>query len=65
MVPHNIVMTSPEAGMAFDLPLATEPKTITFTPTKTGTYPFYCTKRFLFFPDHRAKGMEGVIEVME
>ncbi len=64
VTPHNIVMESADAGMAFDLALDTEPKTITFTPTKTGTYPFYCTKRFLFFADHRAQGMEGKIEVV-
>jgi len=64
-VPHNILMDSPEAGMAFDVDLKKEGKAITFTPTKKGTYLFYCTRKLLFFKSHREKGMEGVIEVVE
>ena len=64
-VPHNIVMNSPEAGMVFDVTLSEEPKTITFTATKPGTYPIYCSKKLLFFESHREKGMEGQLEVTE
>jgi plastocyanin len=63
-VPHNIVLHAPEAGIDFKVELGTDPKVIKFTPTKTGKYPFYCSKRFLFWT-HRAKGMEGVLEVTE
>jgi plastocyanin len=63
-VPHNIVLHAPEAGVDFDVDLGKEPKVIKFTPTKTGKYPFYCSKRFLFWT-HRDKGMEGVLEVTE
>ncbi|OGW27521.1 MAG: quinol oxidase [Nitrospirae bacterium GWC2_42_7] len=63
--PHNILMKSPEAGMNFNEDLGKEPKTIKFTPTKTGKFPVYCDKKFLFFKDHRDKGMEGTIEVKE
>ena len=63
-VPHNIVLHAPEAGIDFDVDLGTEPKVIKFTPTKTGKYPLYCSKRFLFWT-HRDKGMEGVLEVTE
>lgn len=63
-IPHNIVAESPEAGIVFDESLASDPKTIRFTPTKTGTYPFYCSKKVIFFASHREKGMEGVIEVV-
>lgn len=63
-VPHDIVMHSPEAGMDFKVDFGNEPKTIKFTPTKTGKYPFYCDKGFLFW-NHREKGMEGVLEVTE
>jgi plastocyanin len=65
MAPHNIVMKAKDAGLEFNEFLESKPKTITFTPTKTGRYPFYCTKRLLFFKDHRAQGMEGTIEVVE
>ena len=64
LVPHNIVLHAPEAGIDFDVSLGTEPKVIKFTPTKTGKYAFYCSKRFLFWT-HRDKGMEGVLEVTE
>lgn len=65
MVPHNVVMKSPEAGMEFDTAMGTEAKAVTFTPTKTGVFPFYCSKKLLFFESHKEKGMEGVIEVVE
>jgi plastocyanin len=63
---HDIVMREPGAGMDFEVELdKDEPKVIRFTPTKVGTYPFYCDKRFLFFKSHRKRGMEGVLEVVE
>ena len=63
IVPHNIVATSPEAGIDFDVSLESDPQVIRFTPTKAGSYPFYCNKKLLFFESHREKGMEGVLEV--
>ena len=64
-VPHNIVIKAPEAGIEFDESLSSDPKTIRFTPTKTGSYPMYCSKKLLFFASHREKGMEGLLEVVE
>jgi len=64
-VPHNIVIDAPGAGLAFDESIGKDDKVIRFTPTKTGEYPFYCTKRFLFFKSHRGKGMEGILKVIE
>ena len=64
-VPHDIAIKAPEAGIDFSVSMGEEPKTVKFTPTKTGTYPFYCTKKLLFFESHREKGMEGVLEVVE
>jgi len=63
LVPHNIVMKSPDAGMDFAEDLGTTPKVVKFTPTKTGSFPVYCSKGGLF-STHREKGMEGVIEVV-
>ena len=65
IVPHSIEMHSPEAGMQFEESLESGPRTIRFTPTKTGRYPFSCTKRFLFFRSHADRGMKGMIEVTE
>lgn len=65
MVPHDIAMTSPEAGMDFKESLETKTKAVRFTPTRIGRYPFYCDKKLLFFKSHRKEGMAGVIEVVE
>lgn len=65
MVPHTIVMKAPDAGINFSVELGTEPKTISFTPMKTGTYQFYCDKKLLFFESHREKGMYGILEVVD
>lgn len=62
-VPHDIMMNSPEAGMKFQEGLTTEPRIIGFVPTKTGKYPFFCSKKFMG-SSHRGKGMEGIIEVV-
>jgi plastocyanin len=65
LVPHDIVMDSPEAGMSFKINFDREGKEIYFIPKKVGVYPFYCDKKFLFFPSHREEGMEGKLEVVE
>ena len=64
LIPHDIVSKFPEAGIEFQESLSSTPKTIKFTPTKVGKYPFYCSKKAPFSKSHREKGMEGVIEVV-
>jgi len=65
ITPHGFVIKEPDAGIEIDESLSTEPKTIKFTPNKVGKYPFYCSKKLLFFKSHREQGMEGIIEVVE
>jgi len=65
IAPHSFVIKAPEAGMDINEALDKDPKVIKFVPQKTGKYPFYCDRRFLFFRTHRDKGMEGVMEVVE
>ena len=65
IAPHNIVVKAPDAGINIEESLSTEPKSIQFTPTKVGKYPFECTKRFLFFKSHKDRGMHGMLEVVE
>jgi plastocyanin domain-containing protein len=65
VIPHSFVIQAPEAGIAVDEDLSSEPKQIRFTPTAAGSYPFYCRNRLLFFESHREKGMEGVLDVVE
>jgi len=63
-VPHNIVLKAPEAGIDFAEELGSEVKVIRFTPTKVGSYPFECGKRFLYFESHKERGMHGILEVV-
>ena len=64
LIPHDIVAKSPETGIEFQKNLSSTLKTIKFTPTSVGAYPFYCSKKAPFSKSHREKGMEGVIEVV-
>jgi plastocyanin domain-containing protein len=65
IAPHNIFLKAPEAGIDFSVSLGSEPKSITFTPTKVGKYTFECTHKFLFFKSHKDQGMHGILEVVE
>jgi plastocyanin len=65
IAPHNLVIQAPGANINLKEDLSVTPKTITFTPRLPGRYLFYCDKKLLFFPSHRKKGMEGVLEVVE
>jgi uncharacterized cupredoxin-like copper-binding protein len=66
IIPHNIVMNHPEAGMDFRIEIdPEEPVRVSFTPLKVGVFEFFCDKKLLFFPSHKEKGMHGFIEVLE
>jgi plastocyanin len=65
ITPHNLTMKAPEANLEFTIDLSSEPKKVTFMATKTGTYPFECSKKLLFFKSHKDRGMHGVLEVVE
>jgi plastocyanin len=64
-VPHDFVIDAPEAGITVNESLGGDSKKITFTPTKPGVYPFYCSKKPPLLMSHREKGMEGKLEVVE
>ena len=65
LIPHNIIIEAPEAGIKVNESLSRDPKAITFTPTKVGKYPMYCDKKPPLLASHREKGMEGLLEVVE
>lgn len=65
ITPHDFILKAPEAGIDISVTLRNEPAAVKFTPSKTGVYAFYCGRRFLFFKSHRARGMEGAVEVVE
>lgn len=54
--PHNFVVD--ELGVKSQTIKAGETETFTFTPSKTGTFSFYCS-----LPTHREKGMVGTLLV--
>ena len=63
IVPHNFTLNYPEAGLNIDQDISPGKEVkITFTPTKTGTFEFYCNKKGLF-GSHQKKGMKGILEV--
>ena len=62
---HNLVATSPEAGIVFDIDLTEDAQTVKFTPKKIGKYPIYSDKSMFGLKTDRRKGMEGLIEVVK
>ena len=65
ITPHNIIIKAPEAGIDINENMGSKLETVTFTPLKTGRFEIYCEKRFLFFKNHKERGMHGVLEVIE
>lgn len=64
ITPHNFILKDESAGLSIERDVgAGKTVTVQFTPTKPGTYAFYCDKKLLFLPSHREKGMEGKLEV--
>lgn len=64
MVPHNIIIDDPESGLSIDQDVPGGKSVIlSFTPTRTGRFVFYCDKSAPFSKSHREKGMEGILEV--
>jgi Plastocyanin len=62
--PHNFVIQAPEAGIKVEQNITSEAKIIRFVPMAVGKYPYYCSKGLPFFKNHREKGMEGMLEVV-
>lgn len=65
IVSHNFTLKDPEAGLNVDENISPGKEVkVSFTPTKAGTYKFYCNKKSVF-ANHRKKGMEGILEVRQ
>jgi len=65
IVPHDITIDAPDAGVQIKESLGTDPKSIKLTFTKTGEYAFFCGKKPPFVKSHRERGMEGTFQVVE
>jgi plastocyanin domain-containing protein len=62
--PHDLVIDDPASGLSVHASASgSEPRTVVFTPERVGSFAFYCSKKAPFMASHRAKGMEGVLEV--
>ena len=65
IIPHNFSINYPDAGLIIDEDIGSGKDVIvTFTPTKTGEYEFYCGKKSIF-ANHKKKGMVGTLFVVE
>ena len=64
MVPHNLVLNDPASGLSLKQDVgAGKTVKLTFTPTHSGTFAFFCDKKLPFMASHREKGMDGKLEV--
>lgn len=64
LAPHNLVLDDPASGLALRKDVrAGQTVTLSFTPTRTGRFAFFCDKKPPFMASHRDRGMEGVLEV--
>ena len=65
ITPHNFTLKDSDAGLNVDQDISPGKEVkVNFTPTKAGSYQFYCDKKSIF-ANHRKKGMEGILEVKE
>lgn len=63
-VTHNLVLDDPASGLKLKQNVGGgDTAKLAFTPTRTGTFVFYCDKKAPFMASHREKGMEGKLEV--
>jgi len=66
LIPHNLVIKAPEAGIDVKVDVsAGKTASVTFTPTKSGSYEIICSKEPPFGKTHKEKGMHGVLEVVD
>jgi len=65
VVPHNLAISAPEAGIDVKADVGGgKQASVTFTPTRAGTYEMVCTKKMPLMKSHKDKGMTGVLEVV-
>ena len=66
VVPHDLKIVAPGAGIDVKVDVAAgKTASVSFTPTKAGTYEMVCGKKLMFFASHKEKGMHGVLEVTQ
>ena len=64
ITPHNFTLQDTGAGLDINSNVAAgSTVTIEFTPETAGNPSFYCNKKLPFMKSHRARGMEGTLNV--
>jgi plastocyanin len=64
ITPHDLTIEAPQSGLSIKADVgAGETVVVTIRPTTPGEFAFYCSKKLLFFPSHRERGMEGTLKV--
>jgi plastocyanin len=64
ITPHDLTLEAPQSGLSLKADVgAGETVVVTIRPTVSGEFAFYCSKKLLFFPSHRERGMEGTLKV--
>jgi plastocyanin domain-containing protein len=63
-VPHDFIVSAPDAGIDIKIDLKSDWQVATFTATKVGRYPMECRRKLLWFKSHKDRGMKGMIEVV-
>lgn len=65
VVPHNLVISAPEAGIDVKADVGGgKQASVTFTPSRAGIYEMVCSKKMPLMKSHKDKGMAGVLEVV-
>ena len=62
---HKFVLFAPEAGIKINTFISQRTNMVTFTPTKTGSYNFYCNHQAGFLRPHNEQGETGTLIVVD
>lgn len=66
LLPHNLIIKAPETGVDIAVDVsAGKTASVSFTPTRSGSYEIICSKEPPFGKSHKEKGMHGVLEVVD
>ena len=65
ITPHNFSLQDSAGGLDIDASVsAGSTVAIEFTPEIPGSYTFFCNKKLPFMKSHRARGMEGTLNIL-
>lgn len=62
---HDFTIDAPEGELHVKQQLENDVTMVRFTPTKVGSYEFFCGNQFWVLKSHKEQGMHGVLEVVE